>query len=1079
MAVLRRMLDDALSGAGSLCLLIGEEGIGKSRLADEVACEAQALGLHVRHGRCLPASAAPPLWPWRHALLGDGALTPPKEPPDSAQRCDGFAALLADEGERVEPGRFERLAAVVAQLGRLSAERPVLLLLDDLHLADGPSLELLRLLCLAVDRLPLLCIATSRPIGECSAPRGELWAALRREAQPMPLGGLDAEGAGALLEQLLPAPLPGERIAELAAFTDGNPYFLLGVARALLVEGGRAETPASGLPVPDDLRHAIRVRVEALPDAAQRLLRSAALLEARFDIGLAARAAGLPLDEQDPAARAALRDGLLRPSDDVEGQYTFRHPIVRQALVQDLGATARAELHLAIARAIEATHGSARDHLEALAHHFGAALPVGPLDRALYYLSAAAEHARQHLDMAAVVSHLARAAEWVEATEGGTARLGRLLIELGEAQRRLGRSEGARAACGRAMTIARALGEEILFAQAALGLGLKLDGFASTFAEDAAVLAALREALERLPLEEAALRARCLARLALELHHLSDLGPSREAATAALRLAEQLGDDRTLLVALHAHVLCHAGPDLPPADLLAAAGRIIDIAVRQNDREAEFHGHHIRVAASLAQGDRPALDLAIAACSRIVSEQRLQRCAWQGQVFLVMRALLDGRLADVADRAQAACDEGLPLVGQAAEEVLTTQTFDLLWALGRLGETAAAHLERAERYPQASAWTPGLVIALVCAGRRVEARAHFDRVMACGLGRIRRDELWLVTMALLGEAAARLGATEAAAELRGLLLPYHGMGIDIRFGRHFIGTVDRVLGLLAAALGLREEASAHFAAADALHVRLGAMRWLAEARCDHAEVLLTGGAADRARAEPLLSSALAIAQELGLAGAAARARALSDSAALRPAPDPGHAQEPLEGVFQRDGDGWLVGLGPDRVRLSHRKGLRYLAMLLARPGQTVHVLELGDSAAGADEAPRSLTTRRTLGDAGPAIDARTHGAYRQRLRELRAELQQAEDWADEGRRQRLEAEIAALSEQLTSAYGLRGPRRALAHSERQRKAVSKCIGAAIARIEASLPGLGRHLRRAIRVGVHCAYLPSTAVRWRL
>lgn len=1067
MGALRGLVAAAGAGAGALYLLVGEEGVGKTRLAEECGAEARGRGLDVRWGRCLPEGVAPPLWPWREALLGAGA----------APLAPELAALLEEEpGDAAE--RFRRFQGVVSLLRRREPPRPTLIVLDDLHRADGASLELLRLLGPLLRELPLLVLATARHAEGAEGPRAELWAELLREARPLPLTGLDEAGAGALLRGALGAAVEAGLGAELRAYTDGNPYFLEGVARALAAEGRGAAGLAAwrALPLPADLRQAIRARVGALPEPAQRLLRAAAVLGRELDVGIAALAAGLDLPQRDAALRDALRDGLLRSEGGDGERVAFRHPLVQEALRQDMGRGGGAALHLAIAQALERTYGAAPEHLAELAHHFSAALPLGPLDSALRYLERAARQARDALDYAAAESLLGRAVALLESREGATARLCLLLIELGEAHLRAGHGDAARGACGRAASVARALSDPRLLARAALGLGLDLGGFSCTVAPDAAVLAGLREALGALPPEETGLRARCLARLALELYHDADLAPSRAAAREALRLAEALGDDGVLLAALRADVLCHTGPDLPPAALSATADRVLAIAARLQDREAEFHGHHLRVAASLMTGDRGALDLAIAACTRIAEEQRAPRYRWQAGVFAAMRALLDGRLGEVVDLAQAACDVGLPVVGEAASESLVTHLFDLHWALGRLGETAEAHLQRADRYPYASAWTPGLVLALLAAGRRAEARAHFDRVMASGLDRIRRDELWLITLALLAEAAARLGAEEAAAELRQRLLPHRGLAIDTRFGRHLLGTTDRVLGMVAGALGLRQEASAHFEAADALHVRLGAMRWLAEGRCDHAEVLLTGDAADRARAEALLDSTGAIAGELGLEGAAARVRALRSSA-LRAAPP----APPLSGVFLRDGGAWVVGLGGRSSRVADGKGLRYLAQLLGRPGETVHVLELGAAEAPAPEAAGPAPGgRRSLGGAGPALDGRTRAAYRERLSALRVELREADAWADAARRERLQAELAALSNELAGAFGLGGRSRPIAdHTERLRKAVYKCVRGALERIEAAQPELGEHLRRAVRIGVTCAYLPSTNVRWRL
>ena len=161
--------------------------------------------------------------------------------------------------------------------------------------------------------------------------------------------------------------------------------------------------------------------------------------------------------------------------------------------------------------------------------------------------------------------------------------------------------------------------------------------------------------------------------------------------------------------------------------------------------------------------------------------------------------------------------------------------------------------------------------------------------------------------------------------------------------------------------------------------------------------------------------------------------------------------------------------------MKHSKGLGYLAVLLARPGQEVHALDLaseGGNGTAAGSAEDGL--RVETGDgAGPTLDREAKAAYRERVNELRANVAEAEDWNDPERAARATAELEAITEQLASATGLGGrDRKAASSAERARISVTRAIKAALDRIEAESPALGGHLRTTVHTGTFCSYTPD-------
>ena len=189
-------------------------------------------------------------------------------------------------------------------------------------------------------------------------------------------------------------------------------------------------------------------------------------------------------------------------------------------------------------------------------------------------------------------------------------------------------------------------------------------------------------------------------------------------------------------------------------------------------------------------------------------------------------------------------------------------------------------------------------------------------------------------------------------------------------------------------------------------------------------------------------------------------------------------------LFRREGDYWTVSWDGNLVRLKDAKGFRYLAYLLANPGQLVLARELatlGLATGNRQASNDSGLTAANLSDAGAIIDARARKQYQQRLRDLREELAEAERLNDTGRATGLRAELESVSDQLGAAVGLGGRvRKAASHNERARLMVTKAIKAAIARISASNDALGHHLAISIRTGNYCTYDPGPNHRtWQL
>jgi pimeloyl-ACP methyl ester carboxylesterase len=191
------------------------------------------------------------------------------------------------------------------------------------------------------------------------------------------------------------------------------------------------------------------------------------------------------------------------------------------------------------------------------------------------------------------------------------------------------------------------------------------------------------------------------------------------------------------------------------------------------------------------------------------------------------------------------------------------------------------------------------------------------------------------------------------------------------------------------------------------------------------------------------------------------------------APSPPAAAKPAM-LFRREGDYWTIAFGGTVVRMRDAKGLGYLARLLRHPHREFHVLDLlaGDAARG-DGAAREDGLVAAAPDAGAVLDEPAKHAYRQRIVELQAEIEQARRWNDVERAARVEGELDALTRALAGALGLGGrDRRAASDSERARASVTKAVRGAVRRLEDQHPELGRHLSLAVHTGTFCTYEPD-------
>ncbi|MGC1678550.1 MAG: AAA family ATPase [Candidatus Binataceae bacterium] len=899
---LRTALADALAGRGSLLMLGGDAGIGKTALADEISTEAAARGVQVAWGRCSEDSGAPAYWPWTEilrallrdrdrssldAILGDrraqlsalipelATSAPSTAGPERAPQATGMGSNEpADQRFRL----FDSIASLIAAIAR---ERPVLIVLDDAHDADPASLLLLRFIARGIRRIPLLMVVTYRENELRLDPkRAESLAGLRREGTAMMLTGLAAPEVAMFVESRM-ARAPDETlVAELCKVTEGNPFFLSEIVRLLAAEGpGKRAKGLAAFRIPDGVRAAIQRRVAMVSETTRDVLGVAAVAGRDFDLATIRDACALPIESLLAALDEAEAGGLVTTRHDHMGGYRFGHALIPETLYGDLSKPAARELHLRIAQTLETLHRSNPEpQLAKLAYHYAAALPSGPLDKAIAYANRGARHAQAMLayedaarmyEMATSALELAHPADERQRCE--------MLLNLGEALYGAGLFDRARAAFARASASARQIGSPEDMARAALGFGMPPS---TPDRADHDLIAMLEQARDALGASDSALQAMILARMSVEYFWAHD-SRRAELSRQSVEIARGAGDSATLLYVLYARHTAVWEPD-NLEERLAIASEIIALAGQTGNRRWALRvwglgAHYMRFADLLEAGDIPAVDREIAQYSRLASELR-QNLGYE-ELIRATRALMDGRLDEAERLGVKTLEVAMRLERRLGpfRAAVNSQLLILRREQGRIVELEPVLRRNLTRTPGSALRRCAIAFLYSQTGRRAQARASFEELAAGNFATLARDMSWYATMVLLTEVCAYLGDAARARTLYQLLEPYAGRSavLDIHV---CYGAVAHYLAMLAATIGELDQAERHFDAALRLNLEMGASAWAARTRYEFAAMLLARDRpGDRERALGLAELALATAESVGMLALKENLRELTGS----------------------------------------------------------------------------------------------------------------------------------------------------------------------------------------------------------
>ena len=887
---------EAAAGRRQVVMVSGEPGIGKTGLTAELARAVHADGAVVLYGRC-DEDLGLPYQPFVEALrdlLVEAPATGLEEwardhgealrwvVPELVQRLPE-AALLRPVDPETE--RYRLFQAVSSLLAAVSQPQPVLLVLDDLHWAAKPTLMLLKHVASAVEPMSVLVLGTFRESEISRAhPLAELLAELRRypSVARMPLQGLGDDEVMALVEHASGQTLDSRGVALAHAVhreSEGNPFFVAEILRhlaesgAVVREGGHwvpgARMEEVGLPA--SVREVIGQRVQRLGEEAGRVLSLAAVIGRDFDLELLGRVSESAEDRLLDVLDEAMTAALVHEVPGRPGRFTFSHALVQHVLYEELSGLRRVRAHQHVAAALEELCGDdPGDRVAELAHHWLAATRPVDLAKTIDYTMRAGARALSQLAPEEAVVWYGQALELHDTQPGGSEeRRADLLIGLGEAQRRAGQA-AFRETLLESAAIARRLGDTERLVRAALGNNRGMHSASGvTDGERVAVLEAAAEALGG---RDSAERARVLATLALELTFSGEWERRRALADEALAVARRWGDDATLARVLNLRPNAIQVPSTVSERLANTAENLL-ITERLGNQLERFWALDYRLRAIGESGQLEEIDERLAELDRLAEVLGQPALGWYARFHRSWRELLAGHIGEserlAVEALQIGNDSGQP----DAIAIFAAQLAMVRRDQGRLGELMELVVQQAADNPGIPGFRALLALCYCELDRFDEARSVFAIDAASGFADFPYDVVWSSAMAMLAEVCAVLGEAGAAAVLAEKLRPF--AGVLAHNGCTTFGALDRYLGMLAATLSHFSEAESHFAAAAAIHDRLGAPAWLARTRLDWAGMLLTrSDPGDAERARGFLGQALAAARELGLGHVERRAAVL-------------------------------------------------------------------------------------------------------------------------------------------------------------------------------------------------------------
>lgn len=825
-------------GERQLALVTGPAGIGKSALVEDLARHAEAANVLVARGWCDP-DPVHELQPFVGVVQTLAGRVDLSDDP----LFDALVAIAPALGSRERPAdgdgseapteaRRYRLFEAIARLVAAVHPAPCLVVLEDVHWAGRPVLQLLRHLVRHAEVRRLLVVATCRDSEGTSA--RDIVDELRRlvtetGGTELALHGFDVGAVRALIETSAPPDMRVElaRCAETVRdVTGGSPFYVREVLHELAVADDRSVDAATALAqlAPSSVRALVGERVARLTEPARDLLSAAAVIGIEFALPLLA--AALRVEEIDALVLLdeASNEALVNQAPNAVDRFRFAHAIVRNAIYAGLTRVRRARLHRAIADALTSTpyvHGPG--HAAEIAHHFVEAVPTGARDDAVRWSRSAGEQALAAGAYDDAVRWLSVALELSGGRVLSARDEGRTQHALGLAYEGGGRVDLARDAHFRAADLACATDDPDLLVDAALGIPW-VWGYIGPYR--GAVLGVTDDALAVVPPD--ARRVKLQARV-VQASVFADARRATLAAQDALALAEQLDDPGALndgLIAAHNALVRDPGE---VEERLAFARRAVAACRAGALRVAELGSLRVLLADLLASGLVTEFDRTLDTFEALARHEADPHASYWSAALRATQATFRGELTSAEQLVRGALVRGEELSEPEAPGVHLLQTFAIRYQQGRLAELSSTLTRQID---PGSPFRAGLalhVALLAETGKHDAAVRALDDVLGDGAAPLPPDAFWLAAMCLLAGAAAEVHAAVWLQPLEELLARFAGQVVVFGRGGAVFGTVDHWLAELALARGDDDRAVGLFERACARAREMRFPYWVAAA----------------------------------------------------------------------------------------------------------------------------------------------------------------------------------------------------------------------------------------------------------
>ena len=823
------------NGHQVLLVISGEPGIGKTRLAAEVAISSAAAGDLVLYGRCneQPLSSFEGI---RAALsriirYSIGTATLERMGRQRLPLCQVIPEALSEEQPvagaglmTAEAERYQSFEAVNSFVGFIAEVRPVVFVLEDLHWADLPGLALLEHMLRSKSDAPILFVTTIRTteLGHVSWLDGDLVDLGRTvDVCRVRLDGLSPAMSLALFEDAVRGDSTHIEIGadRLQEYTGGNPFFVQEVATDVVkkkaLAGELLDREAS---ISDRLRELVSWRLAMLTPSCRNVLSVAALVGLHFQVGVLIAASSTNeetiLDILDEAQAA----GVIVEVKETADSYRFAHDLVRHSLEAGIGVARRTRTHLKIAQVLEAINGLNQAHAAEIAFHYIGGIDAGAAGRARLFCRLAGLSAMEHVAYEAAVEHFARALEIGEThfpddLEGDC----ELLLFLADAMVKSGRLPEADELYKRAFLLGRDLGRIDMSAAAAIGFGGTLPAGVEPSESG---LQMLQTTLVDLGQGDKLQRALVLGRQAHWSHFCETRERRQSLADEAVQVAMRLDDLPTIAATLEYRYWALCGPDEIDRQL-DDGRRIREVGEGIGDPEIVLRGIKCELHAELERGDFAEADRKAQRMRELADRVRQPEFQRLGFMWESLVAGIQGRFDD-AERSAADAYSIFRRSGHSQTDAIAVGlSITWLWLQGRLGEMRpileAGRTGRSSLGERAlSAWIAADV------GDLDEAREILAALPPEEIEAADHNFHWWFMMVGLTQAACKLGDAERADQLYRLISPFSTH--NCRVGQAtFLGSASYYLGCLARTAGRSHQAVAHLREALERHRTMDAM----------------------------------------------------------------------------------------------------------------------------------------------------------------------------------------------------------------------------------------------------------------